>query len=219
MKPLFQPVGSRLCGQTCVAMIADVSLSDAIKAVGHAHGTTTRELASALRKFGIDCTDRLKRISKKSSLPERCIVGVVWDKKNGGYHRHWIVRWDGEFFNPDPSDGYRMTSFLEIRGRKVQGLKNKSIESANIWHENNLTFVEIIRQEYGGNNCIISAGFVEGKDKPSVDTMYLKLEKDGVESTLLLLRPDEMQAIVWISSGAVWSHLMREKAMIWREHD
>ncbi len=90
-------------------------------------------------------------------------------------------------------------------------MKNKSIESAKTWHENGLLFTEIIRQEYGGNNCIISAGFVQGKNKPCVDTLYLKLEKDGVDPTLLLLRPDEMQAIAWISSGAVWSYLMQEK--------
>jgi hypothetical protein len=27
-----------------------------------------------------------------------------------------------------------------------------------------LSFREVIRQEYGGNNCILSAGFVKGKN-------------------------------------------------------
>jgi hypothetical protein len=72
-----------------------------------------------------------------------------------------------------------------------------------------LAFTEMIRQEYGGNNCIISAGFVDGKNKPKVDIIYVKLEKDGVEGTTLLLRPDEAQALAWVSSGVVWSHLMR----------
>ena len=30
MTPLFQPPGSKLCGQTCVAMIADVSLTQGV---------------------------------------------------------------------------------------------------------------------------------------------------------------------------------------------
>jgi hypothetical protein len=90
--------------------------------------------------------------------------------------------------------------------------KNKSITSPSIWKEKGLTFTEIVRQEYGGNNCVISAGFVEGENKPSVDTIYLRLEKDGVEPTMLLLRPDETQAIAWITSGVIWSHLMKEKA-------
>ena len=78
----------------------------------------------------------------------------------------------------------------------------------NIYTENGLTFTEVIKQEYGGNNCVISAGFVEGDNKPEVDIIYVRLEKDGVEPTNLLLRPDEAQALAWVSSGVVWSHLM-----------
>jgi hypothetical protein len=57
---------------------------------------------------------------------------------------------------------------------------------------------------------VISAGFVEGKNKPKVDTCYLRLEKDGVEPTVLLLRPDEIQSIAWVASGAVWVHFMAD---------
>ena len=77
-----------------------------------------------------------------------------------------------------------------------------------IYKDEGLTYTEVIRQEYGGNNCIISAGFVEGDNKPEVDTIYVKLEKDNVYPTILLLRPDEAQALAWVSSGVVWSHLM-----------
>lgn len=90
-------------------------------------------------------------------------------------------------------------------------MKNKSLENSVVFAEDGLLFSEVIRQEYGGNNCVISAGFVSGDNKPPVDTMYLRLEKDGVDPTVLLLRPDEAQAISWIMSGAVWSHLMCEK--------
>jgi hypothetical protein len=87
-------------------------------------------------------------------------------------------------------------------------LKNKSLGREIVYEEDGLTFTEIIRQEYGGNNCIISAGFVEGDNKPEVDIIYVRLEKDNVEPTVLLLRPDEVQALAWVSSGVVWSHLM-----------
>jgi hypothetical protein len=90
----------------------------------------------------------------------------------------------------------------------MRQMKNKSIESEKVWKENGLTFTEVIRQEYGGNNCIISAGFVKGRNKPKVDTCYLRLEKDNVEPTVLLLRPDEIQSIAWVTSGTVWVHLM-----------
>jgi hypothetical protein len=87
-------------------------------------------------------------------------------------------------------------------------LKNKSLGREIVYEEDGLTFTEIIRQEYGGNNCIISAGFVEGGNKPEVDEIYIRLEKDNVEPTLLLLRPDEAQALAWVSSGIIWSYLM-----------
>lgn len=90
-------------------------------------------------------------------------------------------------------------------------MRNPSVGVERVWTEDGLTFAELIRQEYGGNNCVVSAGFVEGEGKPDEDTCYLRLEKDGVEPTVLFLRPDEMQAIVWVASGAVWSHLMAEK--------
>lgn len=80
------------------------------------------------------------------------------------------------------------------------------------YQENGLTFTEIIKQEYTGNHCIISGGFVEGDNKPAVDEIYLRLEKDGVDPTLILLRPDEMQIISWIASGVLWSYLMNKKA-------
>lgn len=65
-----------------------------------------------------------------------------------------------------------------------------------------MTFEEILRQEYAGNNCVFSAGFVDGHE---VDTMYIRLEKDG-EPFEILLRPDEMACIAWLASGVLWSH-------------
>lgn len=96
----------------------------------------------------------------------------------------------------------------------MKNMINKSIESPNVWEKDGLNFTETIRQEYTGNNCIISAGFITGDNKPPVDIVYLKLEKDGVEPTVLLLRPDEMQTIAWVATGVVWSYLMSEKNKI-----
>lgn len=66
-------------------------------------------------------------------------------------------------------------------------------EKELVWKEDDLTFTEAIRQEY--NDCVFSAGMVKGHP---VDTTYLKLERDGIVSTFLLLRPDEMAAIAWL---------------------
>lgn len=64
---------------------------------------------------------------------------------------------------------------------------------------------EVIRQEYGGNNAVFSGGFVKGDD---VDTMYIRLEREGDEPTTILLRPDEMASIAWIATGVLWSQEM-----------
>ena len=68
-----------------------------------------------------------------------------------------------------------------------------------------LEYHEILRQEYVENNCVFSAGFVNG-DK--IDTMYIRLERDGAEPTIILLRPDEMTCILWLASGVLWSKEM-----------
>ncbi len=82
-------------------------------------------------------------------------------------------------------------------------MNNKSIVLPTSWKDGDLKFTERIRQEY--TNCVFSAGSVEGQP---VDTLYLQAEKDGVITTQLLLRPDEMAAIAWIASGSLWSELI-----------
>ena len=41
-----------------------------------------------------------------------------------------------------------------------------------------------------------------------MDTLYVRLERDG-EDTTLLLRPDEAQAIAWVLNGVLWSNEMK----------
>lgn len=115
-----QPPGSFVCGQTCVAMVTDRTLEEAIELVGHAKSTNTRELVAALRKAGVNCADKLRRISKKwPAMPRRAIVAA---RNVQLYRSHWIVYWDGKVYDPDDPDfsvppyppGWEMTSYLEI---------------------------------------------------------------------------------------------------------
>ena len=71
------------------------------------------------------------------------------------------------------------------------------------WTEDGLIFRELIAQPY--SNCVISAGAVEGHP---IDTLYLKLEREGKVDTFLLLRPDEAAALAWCLSGVLWSALV-----------
>ena len=58
-------------------------------------------------------------------------------------------------------------------------------------------------QEY--RDCMWSAGLVEGYEP---DTFYLRVERtDGREEQplTLFLRPDELMAVIYVASGALWS--------------
>lgn len=70
-----------------------------------------------------------------------------------------------------------------------------------------LNLFETGRQQYASNGCIFAAGCVNGHP---TDTLYLVMEKDGQEATLLLFRSDEMAAIAWLCSGALWTNLEGE---------
>ena len=69
---------------------------------------------------------------------------------------------------------------------------------ANCW--------QALSQPYA--NCEFSAGLVEGIEP---DTLYLLLQRDNEDETILFLRPDEMQAIAWLCNGALWSVAMLEE--------
>src|SRR5690349_14369655 len=69
-----------------------------------------------------------------------------------------------------------------------------------------IEYEEVLRQEYSENKCIFSAGFVTGH---AVDTMYIRLEREGEEPVVILFRPDEMASIAWLASGVLWSNEMR----------
>lgn len=62
---------------------------------------------------------------------------------------------------------------------------------------------ETFRQEYGGNNCIFAAGKLHDTETP-VDTVYLWIQKDGVDPTILFLRPDEALSICSALTRALW---------------
>jgi len=113
IKPVFQPAGSRLCGHACVAMVVGVPLEEVIAVIGHSHGTKTKELVSALRCFGVVCSNRLRVV--KTTLPDLCIAE---QPNKTGSNWHWVVMDHGRRYDPaalcsDPNDN-PLSSYLEI---------------------------------------------------------------------------------------------------------
>jgi len=71
--------------------------------------------------------------------------------------------------------------------------------------EGTIKCYEMASQPY--TNASFSAGLVVGAEP---DTVYLRHDKDGEEPLIILLRPDELQAIQWVCAGALWSLEMAE---------
>jgi hypothetical protein len=128
IKHFFQPLDSSLCGQTCVAMIAGISLEESIAAFGGTRGATrTKHLAEALQKLGVKCGDppltRLPNPWGWDDLPMTCIVKIhfEWTKVT-----HWAIWHNNRFYDPSEfghellyknityPPGVRVTSYLPI---------------------------------------------------------------------------------------------------------
>lgn len=111
-----QPPGSPLCGQAAIATIAGVSLEEAIAAVGHPRATATKDVIQGLRKLGLRCADRTRRISR--ARPEYPPKALLVARKNGEARWHWLVVLDGVIYDPEQQwpkySGWKITSFLEI---------------------------------------------------------------------------------------------------------
>lgn len=119
-----------MCGQTCVAMIAKVSLKRAIEACGKSEITGAKDLLKALRELGVEVKgSRLIQVTG-SRMPQRCLQLVAFahysPRKLNGTLRHWRIRWDGFIYDPaygvdlggsgKPSEAYwsRVCSYIEL---------------------------------------------------------------------------------------------------------
>lgn len=67
---------------------------------------------------------------------------------------------------------------------------------------------EVDSQTYTGNNCIFSSGLVFDPD--GIETIYLRVQKDGDQPHTLYLRTDEAARIAALLSNAIWSLEMRK---------
>jgi hypothetical protein len=121
---LQQPTGSNLCGQYCVAMLADVTPAEAIKSIGKRGRTSTRDLVRGLRKLGYACADQAERIGRAETVPSFGIIKLTIDRGPGARPqcgRHWILVYNGVSYDPAGrawdsyiGDGWKATSYLPI---------------------------------------------------------------------------------------------------------
>lgn len=95
------------CGQCCIATLAEVSLEEAIEAVGKKGLTRTKHLISALKKFDISCDDTY---SLGSDYPDSSIVRFSWLEARKS---HWIIFFNKKYYDPSAGVFRKLPEYLK----------------------------------------------------------------------------------------------------------
>ncbi len=106
-----------LCGQTCVAMLAGVTIAEVISVMDcrQWQGTMGRVI-SALNYYGIDHSDVIMYTEgEEATLPKCCIM-----MEKMGRFCHYLVHFDGTFYDPtlgiiDHYDMSKLLGYLEVK--------------------------------------------------------------------------------------------------------
>ncbi len=85
-----------LCGQACVAMLANVSVDEVIAIMNNDKGTSKKEVADALTHYGIKHAKTMTKVDQTTTLPDVCILKLLLP----GYS-HWVLYYKGTFYDPE----------------------------------------------------------------------------------------------------------------------
>lgn len=85
-----------LCGQACVAMIANISVDEVIQVMNNNMATGKKDIEKALEHYGIAQAKTMTKADNGTSLPPACILKVLVS----GYN-HWILYYHGKYFDPE----------------------------------------------------------------------------------------------------------------------
>ncbi len=110
--------GDGLCGQTCVAMLAGVSIQDVCDVMNCQEWQATMgKLISALNYYGIGHSDIIvySTESEEVKLP-KCALMI----EKLGRFGHYLVAYDGKFYDPNKGimeeyDFSKLVGYLEIK--------------------------------------------------------------------------------------------------------
>ena len=112
----------RTCGQTCIAMLAGITLIEAINIIGKTRATRTGDLKRGLDICGISHGDRLIRHKRGRPLPRLCICHFGMEiRPSMPIAGHWVVFHNGTFFDPHKGETFcetypsgKLLSYLAI---------------------------------------------------------------------------------------------------------
>ena len=116
MEVIIQPEDG-LCGQTCVAMLAGVTIADVISVMDCREWQATMgRVISALNYYGIDHSDIIVYTEGQEAVLPKCCVMM---EKMGRYC-HYLVHFDGKFYDSnlgvfEEYDMSKLQGYLEIK--------------------------------------------------------------------------------------------------------
>ncbi len=114
IKYIKQPT-EYLCGQACVAMLADVTVEEVVSVMKNDKGTGKKDIEKALNYYGIGQAKTMTKADNFSVLPKVCILKVLLPK-----YSHWVLYYNGKYYDPEfglMEELYhkaRIQSYLEI---------------------------------------------------------------------------------------------------------
>ena len=116
MDIIIQPEDG-LCGQTCVAMLAGVTIAEVISVMDCREWQATMgRVISALNYYGIDHSDIIMYTEgEEATLPKCCIM-----MERMGRYCHYLVHYDGKFYDSNLGiiteyDMSKLLGYLEIK--------------------------------------------------------------------------------------------------------
>lgn len=116
MDIIIQPEDG-LCGQTCVAMLAGVTIAEVISVMDCREWQATMDrVISALNYYGIDHSDVIMYTEgADATLPKCCVM-----MERMGRYCHYLVHYDGKFYDSNLGiiteyDMSKLLGYLEIK--------------------------------------------------------------------------------------------------------
>lgn len=116
MKVIIQPEDG-LCGQTCVAMLAGVTIAEVISVMDCREWQATMgRVISALNYYGIDHSDVINYTEGRDAVLPKCCVMM----EKMGRFCHYLVHYDGKFYDSnlgvlEEYDMSKLLGYLEIK--------------------------------------------------------------------------------------------------------
>lgn len=106
-----------LCGQTCVAMLAGVTIAEVISVMDCREWQATMgRIISALNYYGIDHSDVIMYTEgEEATLPKCCIM-----MEKMGRYCHYLIHFDGQFYDSNLGilneyDMSKLLGYLEVK--------------------------------------------------------------------------------------------------------